>query len=390
MKSKALKLIMVAQLMYTALLPISSVGSVLMGYALLVLSALLPVELLLCASNKLNRRQCFIVLSFFVVAVANSLISLFSIGFEEYEEIFKAFISFFAFVLAISVDEIKYKRKDLDFIFLINRLTSLVYILYTLLPFGFRYTVANKYGYMQFTLSMGNPNGTATKVLFCVMLLAIQFAICRSRKVRFINGIMIAGLLYTLFMLESRTALICAIIGIVMMLFKYKISSRVVKLAWIAPMVFIPIQLMLENVAFFKLLGKSLATGRQDMFTDFIRQIIESPQTYVLGNFAVNRLQNYHNIFFSILFNFGVVGVVLYFMFWREEIKKIRDVNSKVSNCAWIVIFLFIVQSVAESASMSGAFIYGTSIIILSRLAKDRMVDDSCTGEVLDEQTAVA
>jgi hypothetical protein len=225
---------------------------------------------------------------------------------------------------------------------------------------------------------MGNPNGTATKVLFCVMLLAIQFAICNNRKTRFLNGAMIAGILYTLYNLESRTALICAIVGIAMVLFKFRISERLVKFSWIAPVVFIPVQLLLENVAFLKLLGKSLATGRQDMFTDFIRQIIESPQTYIFGNFAVNRLQNYHNIFFSILFNFGIVGIVLYFLFWREEMKKIKIGDSKIVNGAWIAILMFIVQSVAESASLSGGFIYGTSIIFLVRLAKDRMfVNDS-------------
>ncbi len=377
MKSKTLKFIMAAQLLYTALLPVSAVGSVLLGYALLVLSALLPIELLMCASNKLNRRQCFIVLSFFVVVVSNSFISLFSVGIEEYEEIFKAFVSFFAFLLAISVDEIKYKRRDLDFYFLINRLTSFVYIIYTVLPFGFRYTIANKYGDLQFTLSMGNTNGTATKVLFCLILLAVQFVICRNRKDRILNGVMISGLLYTLYMLQSRAALICAVVGMILMLIKFKISPRVVKLAWIAPVAFVPVQLLLENTAFFLFLGKPLASGREDMFTDFLNRIIESPQTYVFGNFVVNKLQNYHNIFFSILFNFGVVGVVLYFMFWREEMKKIQVGGSRIVNSAWIAILLFIIQSVAESASLSGAFIYGTSIIFLSRLAKDRMIDDT-------------
>lgn len=374
MKSKALKLIMAVQLLYTAVLPLSSVGSVLLGYALLVLTALLPLELLTCASNKLNRRQWILILIFFALAVCNSFLSMFSIGLGEYEEIFKAFISFFAFLLAISVDGMEYRRKDLDFYFLINRIAALVYILYTILPLGFRYTVINQYGDLQFTLSMGNPNGTATKVLFCVMLLAIQFAICKNRKTRFLNGIMIVGVLYTLFKLESRAALLCAVAGLVLMLLKFRISERLVKFSWIAPVVFIPVQLLLENVAFLKLLGKSLATGREDMYTDFINLIIKSPQTYIFGNFAVNRLQNYHNIFFTILFNFGVVGVVLYFLFWREEMNKIKIGNSKIVNGAWIAILMFIVQSVAESASLSGGFVYGTSIIFLVRLAKDRMV----------------
>ncbi len=389
MKSKTLKLIMVAQLLYTALLPLSNAGAVLIGYVLLVLSVVLPFELLICASNKLNKRQGLIVLLLFVITVANSIVSLFSISTSEYEEIFKAAVSFFTFLASISICEMEYDRKDLEFHFFINRLISLVYILYTVLPFGFRYTVANKYGYMQFTLSMGNPNGTSTKVMFVIILLAIQFAFNRNRKDRIINATLIAGTLYTLFLLESRTALICTVIGILLLVvFKFKLSSRVAKLAWIAPVLFIPVQLFLENFAHIMLLGKSLATGRQDMFSDFIELIIDSPQTYVFGDFAINRLRNYHNIVFAILFNFGIVGIVLYFLFWREEMKKIRTNSPVIVNCAWIAIVLYIIQSASEAASLSGAFIYGTSIVFLMRLAKDRMIDDP-TEEVLDEQTSV-
>ena len=375
MRSLALKLLIAMVALNIVLLPLSATLAVLCGYAILLLSAWVPIDLMLNGGNRLNKKQTNLVLAFLAVTVINSLLSISSLTFANVEPLVKAFVSFFAFLLALSVGESTYTERDLTFYFTVNRLLSLIFVLYTVIPFDFQRTPVGDYGFMQFTLSMGNPNATATKVLFCVLLLVIQIGISKNDWTRWSNALLVVGLLYTIYRLESRTALACAILGIALLVFKKRrVSTRFVNLFWIVPIVFIPIQFLFERFPMLRLLGKSLVTGRQDMFTDFLSQIDESPLEFLLGSFLEHQLANYHNIFFTVLFNFGIVGVALYYCFWYFESRKIGDHTDKLANYAWLALSVFIVQSATEAAAMSGSFTFGAIILLINRLSKDTLI----------------
>ena len=374
MNSKALKVYMLVCALYVAILPLSSALATLIGYMLIVLSVMLPIDVLLCGGNSINKWQLRIVCLLLVIVVAVSVKPILSATSADIEDFVKAFFSFFSFLLTISIGKISYTRKMLDYYFSINRFLSFVFILYTILPLPFRYTIADDYGKLQFTMSMGNPNATATRVMFCICLLLIQFAIINRKTDRVINVVLICGLIYTLIMLQCRTALLCCLIGLSLTIFKVKISRLIASCMWITPLLFVFIQRLFEMIPMFQFLNKSLLTGRDTMYEEFVYQIRDNPFSFVFGNFFENHLENLHNIYFTLAFNVGFVGIILYLAFWNVELSQIRNTNDKLKNYAWITIIMFIIQSSAEAASMSGSFTYGAMIIFLIRLTKDNLI----------------
>ncbi len=385
MRSIALKLLIVMVALNMVILPLNAKLAVICGYAILLLSAWVPIDLMLNSGNHLSKKQIHLVIAFLAVTLINSALSIFQFQLSDVETVIKAFVSFFAFMLALSVGESTYTERDLNFYFTANQLLSLVFIIYTVIPFGFQRTVVGDYGYLQFTLSMGNPNATATKVMFCVLLLMIQRGISKKAWIRWLNMVLIIGLLYTLYNLESRTALACALLGIVLgTAVNFRVTKKIADICWSIPILFIPVQIVFEQFPALRLLGKSLVTGREELFSDFIVKIATEPHRFILGNFLSYQLQNYHNIFFTILFNFGIVGVVLYYKFWRAESRKLRDQTSKIANYAWIAILAFVVQSATEAAAMSGSFTFGAIIILLNRMTKDTFIVTPGTEERYD------
>ena len=375
MKSIMLKIQVMSMLLNVVLMPISSALAVIFGYICLISSALLPMELIRYKGNHVRRKQFLIIFTFVIIIILNSWKSFLEIQNEEMENVMKSCISFFSFTMSICVGGISYRENDLKFYFQIVRLFSIVFILYTILPFGFQYTTIGKYGYQQFTLSMGNPNATATKILFCITILVIEVGIINNVWVRRSDIVLILCLLYTIIKLESRTALLCALTCIVSgILLKVKVKKWMINMVWIIPLAFIPVQILFQEISMLEFMNKSLASGRDTLFSEFINQIKLSPLSFILGDFGANQLSNCHNIIFTLVYNFGFVGTGLYFVFWKNENERFKASISNVSNYAWLGWLVFVIHSMAEAAPMSGAFTFAPMIIVLNRMTKDRML----------------
>ena len=375
MKSKILKLLMVALLLYIITLPFGGLVTILFGYILTAFSVVLPIELLLCSKGSLNRNQMIFISVLLFITIINSLGSVFQSNTHDWEGTIKAWISFASVMISISVRDIKCTQRDWNFYFNVNRLSSLAFICYTILPFSFRYTSVNEYGNLQFTMSMGNPNATATRVMFCICLLLIQLRVLKGIREKVFNWILVAGLLYTLVMLQCRTAVLCCMVACIFVFIKIRISERVMRWVWIVPVLFIGVQLILERFPVFYFLGKSFFSGRETLYREYITQIVNSPEQFVLGSFIDNRLGNMHNIFFAILFNFGIIGVAFYYWFWYIESKYIAANKNPLSNLVAIAIMMFIVQGSSEAATLSGALTYGFMLVLLCRMGKDMPTD---------------
>ncbi len=374
MKSVALKISFVTMILNILVMPFSGTISILFGYLCLVTTALVPFELLYNSGNRLNKKQFVIMLAFLVIMFLNSPSSFLEIQMGDLENIIKAIVVFIAFLVSISVSGVTFSIKDLQFYFDIIRGASIVFILYTILPFGFRYTPVDEYGNVQLTLSMGNPNATAAKLLFFVIMLLIETSLLKNKRKRRLNGLVIIGLLYTLFRFESRTSFICAVlITVLIVVVQMRVKSWMAKTAWLIPALFIPIQLLLAKIPGFVFLNKTVSSGREDLYTAYISDILSSPAKYIFGDFFGNQLENNHNVVFTFLLNFGIVGCVLYYLFWKIEIDSLNKISTKIENYSWLAIIVFIVHSMAESAVMSGSFTFGILAILLNRMNKDRL-----------------
>lgn len=373
----SLKVLLASMFLNLLAMPINSGAAVIFGYVSLLASVSLPIELMLHNGVYINKKQFYITLAFLIIVSINSLLSLFAIKNEELESFIKALISFFAFLLSISAKDVVYTEKDLKFYYLITRVFSIIMILYTVLPFDFQYVAVNEYGNKEFTLSMGNPNATATKILFAIIVLCIEVITRKRIILRCFDVVLISGLVNIIVRLRSRTALICSIIFLVYALFlRFPIKKWMANWVWVIPVVFIPIQIMLKERPLWGMLDKTFASGREELFADYLELISSSPMQFVLGDFAQNQLANTHNIIFALIFNFGFVGVALYLYFWRVESKALNNASNSTAKLAWMGWIVFVIHSMAEAAALSGAFTFGAIIIFLNRLTKDTVITE--------------
>lgn len=378
----SLKVLLAAIFLNLLAMPINSGAAVIFGYVSLLASISLPIELMLHNGVYINKKQLYITLAFLIIVSINSILSLFTIENEELESFVMALVSFFTFLLSISAKDVAYSEKDLRFYYLITRVFSIIMILYTVLPFDFQYVTVNEYGNKEFTLSMGNPNATATKILFAIIVLCIEVITRKRIILRFFDVVLISGLVNIIVRLRSRTALICSIIFLVYALFlRFPIKKWMANWVWVIPVVFIPIQIMLKERPLWGMLDKAFASGREDLFADYLELISSSPMQFVLGDFAQNQLSNTHNIIFALIFNFGFIGAALYLYFWRVESKALEKASNSMAKLAWMGWIVFVIHSMAEAAALSGAFTFGAIIIFLNRLTKDTVITEKIIQE---------
>lgn len=371
-----LKILIVSVLLNLLIMPLNTSLAAMCGYISLLSTVLLPVELLWYKKNYIDKKQFTIIAIFAVIVLFNSRKSFLNLRRSEVENVIKAVVSFFTFLIALSVGNIQYSQKDLRFYFFVVRLFAIILILYTIIPFDFQYSIVNEYGNRQFTLSMGNPNATATKIIFCIILLCIENRILKNKYLKGFNLLLIVGLFYVIWMLQSRTALFCSLIYIIYSVaLKLEVQKWMMNVVWSIPLLFIPLQLFFAENSDFEILGKSLASGRQEIFSDFFDLISASPFRFILGDFIENQLSNGHNIYFTIIFNFGFIGLILFILFWNNENKTFKEctVIANDARMAWIV---FVIHAMAEAAVLSGAFTFSVILILLNRMTKDKILEN--------------
>lgn len=126
-----------------------------------------------------------------------------------------------------------------------------------------------------------------------------------------------------------------------------------------------------------ELMGKSAVTGRPELYEETIRMIMANPFDYVFGSIGLHRLTNSHNAPITIIANFGVLGYLLYWIFWQGEFAEQmnRTHYSNIQRLATFMLIAYMVHSSAEAGVMIGSVIYGLQLVIISRLAKDSFID---------------
>ena len=377
MSSISLKLLMLFWALNKVFLPLNGSIAVLFGYAIIAFSIILPLEILFLGSRtkRMPTIQLMVVLLFFVLLLAGMIFDFRNDQVQLNRDSVISLILFFGMFFAMMADEGKYQKIDLYVLFAINMFMSLVFIAYTILPFDFTYEY-DKYGTPNFTLSMGNPNATSICVMFCIILLVLQIFMV-SKMWRIIPLLMTVLLLNTLWLLQSRTAFACIVCFLLLaLILKVRLKRKWFLCAFAVPPLFIPIQFYLEKFTDVSVNGKGLATGRQGLFTDYIETILNEPFQYLFsGAFGVHHLSNAHNSAFSLIVNFGLIGLFLFYAFWCMETKKMKFSHpGEQSRVAIVALFVFIVHSMAEASVMTGALGYGFMPILLVRLVKDSMI----------------
>lgn len=363
-----IKLIMWATLTNITFTPMYKPLAVLSGYGLILASCLLPFTAIKTPMQLRVKPSIFYLIMLAVIMLFSYVLEPTSVDMD----LIKGVLMFFCTYIAIAIEEQPFSKHDLKYIFNIGKILSMVYISYTFLPFPFRYTVVNEWGATGFTMGMGNTNATAISVMFCIFLLIGDTLYEDRLATRILDYILALALMYTVYLLESRTILIC---GFVLLLFPFFRKIRIRK--WhvlgvvLIPIAFIALQLWLSEQESIVVLGKPLASGRHRLYTSYINSLQSNPLDYLFGKWGNHKLANYHNAPFAIFLNFGALGLVLYYMFWFTELKEMLKRRSALSTLAILGVLMFFIHSSAEAAPMLGFVIFGSEMVIVCRIAKN-------------------
>lgn len=301
---------------------------------------------------------------------------------ENLEKYVVSIVSFLALYWSLSFGQENRKGLYLRDIYKINYLLCITYILFTFGPFSFKYTSFGEWESPMFTMGLGNPNAVAVYVMFSIIILLIQLQSIRRGIYKCFNISIIVTLIYILLKLSSRTVLVCVIAILVYGVVRprRKIGKIFPYLIMIIPIMMIPIQLYIgeqSNTAF-KILGKSLATGRSDVYEEVLTEILSTPISFLFGNFSKYSFGNMHNAPLAILASIGVIGLLLYFAFRIHQINILNKfAKTNVQKIAFVSLLAFIIHSSSEAMTMIGTIPYGVLLLVIVKIAKGDFQDDS-------------
>ena len=296
-------------------------------------------------------------------------------------------LSFVTFYIALEQKKQKNSKITLMEIFYANYVLCFILMIFAFGPFDFKYQVVNKYEDAIFTLGLGNPNAVSLCVMFCVILLFIQICTISNVYVKVVNILLSAVLFYILYLLSSRTVLFCAIIVAIAFLIKAPKAFKAISyFVVLVPLIMIGVHLRLldSDDITLQILGKSISTGRPEMYRKFLDEIQTFPIRALTGNLCGYGFENLHNGLLAIFASLGVFGVLLYVTFWNRQLTILRKVCvDRKQKIAFAAILAILVHASSEAMGIVGTIPYSVFVVIIMKIAKgeietnyDRITED--------------
>lgn len=291
------------------------------------------------------------------------------------EHMLSAFCYINAFLLIDNCKEIVPTKKTFDFIFYSAVALSLIFAVYTFTPIAYRVHTNGVIWYsIYYVFDLGNSNLAGIYIFFfyCVLLINLAY---RKRKI-----LIILIMIYDLYMIygtHCRSALFTALFVTIafFLVGRIKLPNVIIILGILIPAFFIIFYLHLYN-SFgsqgVKVLDKSLFTGRQNIFLDFLGYL-DSPIKVCFGNFEKAGLKNGHNIIVSVLSSLGIFGLSAFYLFYGRILCSInKKEKSSIRTMSIICIIGLFIMSSAEASLFLGGFpgvVFVSSFVLLSNFS---------------------
>ncbi len=374
MSSWLFKLSLYSSVINLAFTPFSSMFARIFGYLTIILFFTSVIQSIFRGWKvSLNK----VALSFLVLVIVAFVMSLNSMTIKSVGDIIDnllSIISFVIFYIALSTEQPNQKVFTLEDVFRAKNILCAILIVFAFGPFGFKYEVINEYGGTIFTLGLGNPNGVALYVMFAIILSMIQFYNTTKKATKVINIVIIAMMFYILYLLSSRTVLLCSLIVAMAFLLRLpKVFKWISYFAVITPIFTMVLQLQLanmDNIAL-QILGKSINTGRPDLYIEVLSELMTSPIKLLFGDLCTYHFYNSHNGVLTILATLGLGGVLLYIIFWNQQLSKLRNISmDKSQKLAFIALMVVLIHASSESMSVVGTIPFCIFVVVIMKIAK--------------------
>ena len=223
----------------------------------------------------------------------------------------------------------------------------------------------------ELTLGLPNPNQTAMYLMIVFFVLCIA-AVEQKRIIT--KGLFAAnaiGIAYLIYCTKSRSALVITLLfGLyILPIFRAKFSGILRRIALVFPALFAVILIVYrDSLASFMFMGDAFDTGRVNIFIRALESLDVS--TFLLGNYREYASHNLHNIFVSVLVEYGVVVAILFgrFIWLAGNSKNVEDRNAS-SVLAVVGFALVMVFSSTEAAFYIGGSLYAGFVFVLHYLS---------------------
>lgn len=319
----------------------------------------------------------FLILFF---ALAQLIICCVSIQIWRYKSIvFPMFRYVTLLVSVITCSYIRVGKKTFDFIYVCAVIIAVLLLIYSFTPIATRYDASkySVYNYVPdyFVYNFSNPNAAAFFILgvYCVLLVNLPY-----RKHRLLLAALLIACVWMIFRTECRSCLIVAIaVAIVFLFFSNSyVPNWFAVICIFLPLFFAALYMLLylamdgKEIMF---LGKSLFSGREDVYESFL-SLINTPMNALFGNFRAARLNNAHNAPLTIFSSFGLYGLVCFYLVMVPVVLRIKmQQKSRITTASVCCILGFFVTSCSEAMVFLGTFpciIFLNSFILMANFSE--------------------
>ena len=131
----------------------------------------------------------------------------------------------------------------------------------------------------------------------------------------------------------------------------------IVALCFAFPILFVPMYLMLfrSGYADLMIMGKSLFSGRQGTFTDYL-SLLRTNFQWIVGNLGEASFANAHNAPLAHLCSTGLLGTILFYGMMLKKTMACCENDNPVARTALICILGLFIQSSGEASIFLGGF----------------------------------
>lgn len=266
-----------------------------------------------------------------------------------------AIVCYFSIFWLIALsDSFSRSHESINTIYRFVICSGLLFTIYSFMPFAY-YRDDNTIS-PTLTLYFGNSNLTGI-YLFAVICIIVIYM--KKAKKKIFVGLLIAYLMYLLWLTGARTCMIAAAFVIISSLFpiKFKIPKIIVIVCFLIPIVFVPVYLGLfkSGYADIMVMGKNLFSGRQGTFTDYLSLLHNNVQ-WIIGNLGEAGFGNAHNAPLTHLCSTGILGTLIFYGLMLMKTLKATEKKSEVARTALICMLGIFIQSSGEASIFLGGF----------------------------------
>ena len=262
---------------------------------------------------------------------------------------------------------IKIDERLVRFISYFNVVICLIFLVYSRMDFAYRFEKEGSiFESNAITLGYSNSNSTSMMLLYTAAINLISLKLKMYNK--YFGIIIQAILIYLIYKTSSRTALLCILVLSFSSLFTIKKIPKLFLYIFTAiPTIYIFLLPYLKSIHFLidtKLLGKSIYTGREEIFKKSIGYL-ETFVDWMFGVLSRGMFLNHHNGILSILLSVGLLGLIIYITIWYKNIIPHLGKTNGVSYIAIMSLMIILLQSSSETAFLVGSIPYGVMLVTL-------------------------